>query len=294
MGDLGECGARVGRLARLTRAARVVAGLGVGVSLVLALGACGGSGGGADGGGGDGGLAAGRTVVTFAPAAGQSSDSAGLERTAELIRDRAEVAGLDGVEVTVEDAGRITVVGPEGRRASLESLGEAAELGFRPVLSQVVLAKGDAAGESECRAAVDAEVSEPVTACGELESTRYSYRLEAVAVPGSDVSSAEAVFDSERGMGWFVKLEFTSAGAGRFADVTGRLAMQVSPKNQFAIVLDGVVVSAPYVASAITGGEAEISGSFTREEAEQLAAQLSTGALPVRLTVSDVARLPGG
>ncbi|WP_406707671.1 SecDF P1 head subdomain-containing protein, partial [Streptomyces griseiscabiei] len=84
-----------------------------------------------------------------------------------------------------------------------------------------------------------------------------------------------------------------SAGAAKFTEVTGRLAQQASPQNQFAIVLDGTVISAPYVASAITGGEAQISGSFTRSEAEELAANLDTGALPVRLTVSSVTTLPG-
>lgn len=293
-----------------TRGRGAVAVLGMGLGLVLTLGACGGSDDGAprsqegaggtaangDGNGngkGAGTGTAGRTVVTFAPEAGQASDSAALERTAELMRDRAAVAGLEDVEVTVEDEGQITVAGPGDRRESLESLGRPAELGFRPVLSQEMVAKGDTAGESACSAAVDAKPSEPTTACGEWQGTLSTYRLEPVALPGTDVADAEAAIDEERGTGWYVKLEFTSTGAKRFADITGRLAQQPSPANQFAIVLDGTVLSAPYVASAITGGEAEISGTFTRREAEELAAQLTTGALPVRLKVSSVTRLPG-
>jgi preprotein translocase subunit SecD len=69
------------------------------------------------------------------------------------------------------------------------------------------------------------------------------------------------------------------------------LSAQPSPQNQFAIVLDGVVLSAPQVNGPITGGKAEISGSFTKQEAQQLAAQVNTGALPVRLSVSSVTKV---
>lgn len=227
----------------------------------------------------------GRAFVTFTSA--ESVSAATLERAAGLMRDRAEDAGLAGVEVTVEEGRQITVTGPAARKESLESLGAPAELAFRPVLSQL-----PAEDESACRAVVDASPSRPLTACGEQQDVLYTYELDPVALPGTDVSDAEADFDEEQGTGWFVTLEFTSAGAKKFADITGRLAQQASPQNQFAIVLDGTVLSAPYVASAITGGEAQISGSFTRQEAEQLAANLDTGALPVHLTVSSVTTLP--
>ncbi|NUR40544.1 MAG: hypothetical protein HOV73_10705, partial [Streptomyces sp.] len=69
---------------------------------------------------------------------------------------------------------------------------------------------------------------------------------------------------------------------------------QQSPANQFAIVLDGTVLSAPSVAQAITGGEAEIYGSFTEASARELAADLRTGALPARLSEQSVTRLPPG
>ncbi|BBC34260.1 hypothetical protein SGFS_055540 [Streptomyces graminofaciens] len=259
--------------------------------LVALVGGCGGSSDSAGSGGSPGvhGSAAARSpqvVVTFAPESGAPSTPAALKRTAELIRDRAEAAGLGETEVTVE-GGQITVTGPVARQKSLESLGEPAELGFRPVLSQAAAA----GGEDECRAAADASPSEPITACGEYQGTRYTYELEPVAVPGTDVADAEAAFDKNSGTGWFVKLEFTSAGAQKFTDVTGRLATQTSPNNQFAIVLDGTVLSAPQVNTAITGGKAEISGTFTKREAQELAAHLSTGALPVRLTTASVSRI---
>lgn len=108
------------------------------------------------------------------------------------------------------------------------------------------------------------------------------------------MADAEAVNDEQTRHGWLVRLRFTAAGAERFAAVTGRLAQQQSPANQFAIVLDGTVLSAPSVSQAITGGKAEIYGSFTEASARELAAQLRTGALPVRLTEQSVTRLPPG
>jgi preprotein translocase subunit SecD len=76
-------------------------------------------------------------------------------------------------------------------------------------------------------------------------------------------------------------MDFTSAGTKKFASITGKLAQNQSPQNQFAIVLDGNVVSDPSVNQALTGGNAEITGSFSQQEAQSLANMLSYGALPL-------------
>ncbi|MBK8459575.1 MAG: protein translocase subunit SecD [Micropruina sp.] len=85
-----------------------------------------------------------------------------------------------------------------------------------------------------------------------------------------------------------VNLEFSTQGATDFNTVTTHLSTQTSPLNQFAIVLDSTVISAPSVANPIPGGRAEISGSFTQESATQLANILSYGALPLSFEVSSV------
>ena len=69
-------------------------------------------------------------------------------------------------------------------------------------------------------------------------------------------------------------MTLTDAAADDFADVTGRLSSVQPPLNQLAIVLNGAVVSAPAVNERITGGELQISGAFTQEEAEALASSL--------------------
>jgi preprotein translocase subunit SecD len=81
------------------------------------------------------------------------------------------------------------------------------------------------------------------------------------------------------------------AGAKKFGDATAKLIGQ-----QLAIVLDGIVQSAPTVQSAITGGQGEITGSFSAQEAKNLAVVLNSGALPVelqRLNVQTVSPLLG-
>ncbi|WP_238581617.1 protein translocase subunit SecD [Demequina aestuarii] len=82
-----------------------------------------------------------------------------------------------------------------------------------------------------------------------------------------------------------VRLQFNNEGASKFGDVTTRLLNLEQPRNQFAIVLDGVVISYPVVNNRITNGEASITGDFTQEQAEQLANQLRFGALPLSLEV---------
>ncbi len=87
-----------------------------------------------------------------------------------------------------------------------------------------------------------------------------------------------------------VDMQFTDEGAAIFAEVTARMAQTAKITGQdqlLAIVLDGVVESAPRVEDAIEGGNAEITGDFTTDETKKLALVLQTGALPVDLeTVS--------
>ncbi|MES4890612.1 protein translocase subunit SecD [Streptomyces sp. NPDC096012] len=118
-------------------------------------------------------------------------------------------------------------------------------------------------------------------ACGKINGTWYKYVLGPAAVDGTEVKKAQAVFDTQGASGWQVQMTFTGGGAKKFADITGELAKKQQPQNEFGIVLDGEVVSSPFVQQAITGGQAEISGSFKQDEAQSLANVLSYGALPL-------------
>ncbi|WP_181793427.1 protein translocase subunit SecD [Streptomyces sp. WELS2] len=122
---------------------------------------------------------------------------------------------------------------------------------------------------------------QPTVACGKIDDAWYKYLLGPAAVDGTEVKKAQAVFDTQGAAGWQVQMTFTGKGAKKFADITGELAQKTQPQNEFGIVLDGEVVSSPYVRQSITGGQAEISGSFQQDEAQSLANMLSYGALPL-------------
>ncbi|MCR8574480.1 protein translocase subunit SecD [Streptomyces sp. Isolate_219] len=133
--------------------------------------------------------------------------------------------------------------------------------------------------------AANAKPSEPVVACKDDGAQKYV--LGPVGVEGTDVKDAKAVFDSQSGQGWIVQMDLTGEGGKKFADVTGKLAAKQRPQNQFAIALDGQVVSDPSVDRAITGGSATISGGFTQQSAEDLGNMLSYGSLPLSFKIDD-------
>lgn len=99
-----------------------------------------------------------------------------------------------------------------------------------------------------------------------------------VVLTGKDLKDAKAQITN--GNQSVVALEFNDEGGQKFADLTAR-----NIGKQIAIVLDGDVLTAPVVQEAITGGRAQISGSRTIEEAEQLAILLRSGSLPVKIEV---------
>ena len=102
-----------------------------------------------------------------------------------------------------------------------------------------------------------------------------SATLSPTNLTGADLQSATVGFDSQTGKP-VISLQFTQEGGKKFAELTGRNIGQEVP-----IILDNQIVSAPVVQQQITGGQAQISGSFTLEGAKQVAVQLNAGALPV-------------
>ncbi|MEV5107993.1 protein translocase subunit SecD [Streptomyces massasporeus] len=133
------------------------------------------------------------------------------------------------------------------------------------------------------------KASQPTLACGKNSQGQWQkYILGPAEVDGTDVDKAQAVLNTQTGAGWTVTMDFTDGGAKKFADITGKLAQNQSPQNQFAIVLDGDVVSDPYVRQALTGGNAEISGNFNQQSAQDLSNMLSYGALPLTFKVDSM------
>ena len=100
-----------------------------------------------------------------------------------------------------------------------------------------------------------------------------------VLVSGSELSDAQPGFDQRTGEA-IVSFKFNTSGARKFAQATADNVGQ-----PFAIVLDNKVISAPVIREPITGGQGQISGSFTVQSANDLAILMRAGALPAPLTV---------
>ena len=125
------------------------------------------------------------------------------------------------------------------------------------------------------------------------QSGAQKYVMEPAFIEGVSVTDANAQL-TQQGIGWVVTLEFDSEGAGALAEASTELSALpecgsgATPCNAFAIVLDGVVVSAPRFNEPILGGQAQIEGDFNAQEARDLANVLKYGALPVTLDVVDI------
>jgi preprotein translocase subunit SecD len=100
-----------------------------------------------------------------------------------------------------------------------------------------------------------------------------------VLVSGGDLIDAQPGFDQRTNQP-IVSFKFNSSGSRKFAAATTEHV-----KEPFAIVLDGKVISAPVIQEPITAGSGQISGSFTVQQANDLAILLRAGALPAPLTI---------
>ena len=128
---------------------------------------------------------------------------------------------------------------------------------------------------------------QPIVACAQDGSAKYV--LGPVELAGSHVTDANFGFEvtsaGAQTNNMAVTMEFDDYGRDVFGQLTSAITGLQMPYNQFAIVLDGNVLSAPASQAAVTDGRAQITGSFTQEQASTLANQLKNGALPISFQV---------
>lgn len=139
-------------------------------------------------------------------------------------------------------------------------------------------------------AEVEDDPDKPLVACSQPEKDRPSgkYLLSRSVIEGTELDDASAG-TPQNGVGWQVNIEMGndkdranpkgSTGAASDFETVSR-AFQ-GTEEQFAIVLDGVVISDPVMTAVITDGRSSISGDFTEQEALDLANSLKFGALPI-------------
>jgi SecD/SecF fusion protein len=193
---------------------------------------------------------------------------AAVAQSLEVVRRRVDEVGV--AEPTVQRAGDDRIVvqlpGLQDPTRFRELLGSTAQLNF-------YLLAGDGSSDGNMRAG---------TAVLPSEDGATSYRIQdRVAVSGERLLDAHAGFDPRTGEP-IVSFRFDSAGARRFGEIT-----RANVGRQFAIVLDGKVLSAPVIHEPILGGSGQIGGSFSVAETVTLSALLRAGALPAPLTIID-------
>ncbi len=176
---------------------------------------------------------------------------------------------------------------PEGDSFAIK---DGSRLRFRPVLAEFPPGPAtgaatdrqstDPAGQQAAVAALDCsegpdpldgrdDPALPLVSCDRVQGTKYL--LGPAFLTGSDLSRANARLDTQSG-GPLVGLSFTDAGARTWADWTA-----ANVGKQVAMVLKSRVLTAPSIQSAITGGETQITGKFTMDDARRLARDIAGG-----------------
>ena len=104
--------------------------------------------------------------------------------------------------------------------------------------------------------------------------------LKRVVVGGEDLDDSRATFEQQQGGRPIISFTFNSVGGRAFCAAT-----RANIGKRLAIQLDGEIISAPVVQSAICGGSGIITGSFTTQQTQEQALLLRSGALPATLTI---------
>jgi preprotein translocase subunit SecD len=140
--------------------------------------------------------------------------------------------------------------------------------------------KSDAAANANL-----APANEPLVTCD--SSGKNKFILGPVELSGTAITDAEAALvTTSQGAStgeWGVNITFNAAGGSKFEAIGTRLISLTSPRNQFAVVLDGQVITNPQVEGV--SASPQITGSFTQTSATTLAQQLKFGALPISFKV---------
>lgn len=244
-------------------------------------------------------------------------DDAVLRQSVAIIRNRVDALGVGEPEINTQ--GRNIIVelpGVKDQDKARSVVGQTAELRFRPVLQAGIPPedyeppttttakpkRGETTTTTDPAATTTTTEKPPLipstkpeddvateTVLLPLKDSKGEvverFSLGPALLTGEVVRTARAQFGQEQGR-WYVQLFLTGKGSPSFD------AMAAANKGkQVAIVLDGVVKSAPVIEADSFQGKPTISGSFTEGEAKDLALVLRYGALPVQLKEQNVEKI---
>jgi preprotein translocase subunit SecD len=257
--------------------------------------------------------------VVLAPV-GNVKNEASVDKAVDIIRSRVDALGVAEPEISRQGSNVIVdLPGVRDRNKALRLVGQTAELRFRPVLAitanpasattttskpKTTTTTAAAGATTSSTGATTTTTTTPVaknstpaedTAGATVllpgrskdgKPSQISYQLGPATITGKGVSGAKAEYLGGT-QGWVVNLNLKDDGATAFNKLAAESYQKQAPQNSVAIVLDGIVQSAPaFQTNNFSGGSVQISGGFSEEEAKDLATVLQYGALPVQLKPS--------
>jgi len=222
----------------------------------------------------------GKEVVSLRPKAKRADEikKMAVEQSLETIRNRVDQFGITEPEIIPESNDRIVIQLPgiKDTERAKNLIGKTALLEFKLVDE-----------EHSIDNALRGNVPEGDVIVYENRLDRQTGRRTNIPIllknrtllTGGDLESAQVKISDRFGEP-YVAIKFNTQGARDFDRITGE-----NVKKRLAIILDGVVYSAPVIQERIAGGEAQITGSFTMDEAKDLAIVLRAGALPAPVNI---------
>ena len=209
--------------------------------------------------------------LTYTDQAISETASGAVEQSIEIVRRRIDELGTKEPSITRQGANRIVVQAPgESDPEKLKNIiGKTARLTFQMVNDD----------PDDNRAAAEGSIPPGSEVLPQKDGGTILLRKR-VEVSGDMLTNA-GVGTNQNGQ-TVVTFRLNGEGAKRFGSVTSR-----NIGKPFAIVLDGLVQSAPTIQSAITGGQGEITGNYTIQTAGEMSILLNAGALPAPLKVEE-------
>jgi preprotein translocase subunit SecD len=216
--------------------------------------------------------------LVFDAQAGNHLMKLASEQALETIRNRVDQFGVAEPDIRPQPNHRILIQlpGVKDPKRAIELIGKTALLEFKLVDEENSLEealKGNVPPGSEVlyQSTVDPKTGRKV-------SVPYLLKKRA-PLTGESLTDARVQLDSQFGEP-YVSIAFDARGGRTFERITGE-----NVGKRLAIVLDNNVYSAPSIRDRISGGKAQITGSFTMDEAKDLAIVLRAGALPAPVTI---------
>ncbi|KAF0217735.1 MAG: preprotein translocase subunit [Geobacteraceae bacterium] len=201
-----------------------------------------------------------------------------VQQALETIRNRIDQFGVSEPIIQREGINHIVVQLPgiKDPKRAIELIGKTARLEFKLVDENINAATAIPATIPEDDELLMEKRVDPAT--GAVSEIPLVVKKKAM-ITGELLTDAQVRIDSQFNQP-YVAIDFNSTGAKLFDQVTA-----ANVGKRFAIVLDNNIYSAPVIRERISGGSAQISGSFTEKEAADLAIVLRAGSLPAPVKI---------